>query len=251
MRSEHRRQPAGGRLRAVGVLVLALVAPVLVATAPAAAAPAAVAPTVAPGAVAPAGTVRGGAALTGTADAAGPATATAAPAAGTGPAAVTPAYTYRTLNLTMQAQQASNWCWAASGNTVASYFGYSYSQNQFCNLAFDRSVNSSCPNSQATLGNDQEAFWHIGISTGNYVSGYLSGNTVVDEIDHDRPIITRIQWQSGGGHMMVLYGYDVSRDWLYWGDPWPSDNRYNYGDFDWYVSNSSFYWTHSLYGIGA
>lgn len=163
----------------------------------------------------------------------------------------TTAYTWHKLGITMQAQVNSNWCWAASGNTVAAYLGYSsYSQNQFCNLAFDRAINSTCPNNQASLGNDQEAFRQIGISPGYYYYGYLSYNTVINEIDALRPVMTRIQWQSGGGHMMVIYGYDKSQNWVYWGDPWPSDTRYNWATWSYYVSNSSFFWTHSLYQIG-
>ncbi|WP_027347037.1 papain-like cysteine protease family protein [Hamadaea tsunoensis] len=163
----------------------------------------------------------------------------------------TTSYTWHKLGITMQSQVNSNWCWAASGNTVAAYLGFpSYSQNQFCNLAFDRSINSTCPNSQANLGNDQEAFRQIGISPGYYYNGYLSYNTVINEIDALRPVMTRIQWQSGGGHMMVLYGYDKSQNWVYWGDPWPSDTRYNWATWSYYVSNSSFFWTHSLYQIG-
>ncbi|GAA2104741.1 hypothetical protein GCM10009759_41210 [Kitasatospora saccharophila] len=159
--------------------------------------------------------------------------------------------TSRILNLTMQAQQQTNWCWAAGGNTIATYYGYTYSQNQFCNLAFGRSVNSSCPNSQASLAEVQNALYRIGISTGSYVNGYLRYATVQGEIDAGRPVETRIQWSSGGGHMNVLYGYDTGSNWLYWGDPWPSDYRYNWGDYNYYVSNGSFSWTHSLYRIGA
>lgn len=159
--------------------------------------------------------------------------------------------TSRTLNITMQAQQQSNWCWAAGGNTIAAYYGYSYSQNQFCNVAFGRSVNSTCPNSQASLAEVQNALSWIGINPGSYVNGYLRYSTVQTEIDAGRPVEVRIQWSSGGGHMNVLYGYDVSNNWLYWGDPWPSSYRYNWGDYWYYVSNSSFSWTHSLYRIGA
>ena len=32
---------------------------------------------------------------------------------------------------------------------------------------------------------------------------------------------------------------------------WPSNYRYNWGDYNDYVSNGSFSWTHSLYRIGA
>ena len=102
-----------------------------------------------------------------------------------------------------------------------------------------------------TLGDDQTAFNAMGINPGYYYNGYLSYATVVTEVDAIRPIITRIQWQSGGGHMMVIYGYDKSQNWVYWGNPWPSSARYNWGTWSYYVSNNSFFWTHSLYRIGA
>jgi hypothetical protein len=156
-----------------------------------------------------------------------------------------------TLNISMQSQQQSNWCWAASGNTVAAWYGKSYSQNEFCNLAFGRSTNSTCPNNQATLGNDQQAFLQIGISRGNYVTGTLSWSTVTSEINSNRPVMTRIQWSSGGGHMHVLYGYNPDNGFVYWGDPWPDNYRYNWAAYNYYVTNNSFRWTHSLYRIGA
>jgi hypothetical protein len=155
------------------------------------------------------------------------------------------------LDITMQQQQQDNWCWAASGDTIATYYGYGYSQNQFCNLAFGRPVDSSCPDSQATLGDVQNAFSRIGIGSGRYVTGSLSYATVQGEVNAGRPMETRIQWSSGGGHMLVLYGYDTANNWVYWGDPWPSDYRYNWADYRYYVSNGSFSWTHSLYRIGA
>ncbi|MER5622459.1 papain-like cysteine protease family protein [Streptosporangium sp. NPDC002544] len=155
------------------------------------------------------------------------------------------------LNITMQAQQYTNWCWAAAGNTVAAYYGYNYSQNQFCNLAFNRSMNSSCPNNQATLANDQNAFRQIGISPGNYVYDYLTYNAVIREMNANRPVLTRIQWSSGGGHMHTIYGYDQSGSWVYWGDPWQSSSRYNWASYNYYVGNGSFSWTHSLNYIGA
>lgn len=159
--------------------------------------------------------------------------------------------TYKKLNISMQQQQQTNWCWAASGNTIATWFGYNYSQNQFCNAAFGRSVDSSCPNSQASLADVQNGLDWVGIAPGSYVSGYLRYSTVQTEVDANRPIETRIQWSSGGGHMHVVYGYDTGNNWVYWGDPWPSNYRYNWGDYWYYVNNSTFSWTHSLYRIGA
>jgi len=197
------------------------------------------------GVLAPALTV----AATTPAQAAQPAPTVAAPAAPATSAALDG--TWRKLNITMQQQQQTNWCWAASGNTIATYYGYTYSQNQFCNAAFGRSINSSCPNSQATLGDVQNGLSWIGINPGSYVSGYLRYTTVQTEVDAGRPMETRIQWSSGGGHMHVVYGYDTGNNWVYWGDPWPSNYRYNWADYWYYVNNSSFSWTHSLYRIGA
>ncbi|MFJ6936239.1 papain-like cysteine protease family protein [Streptomyces sp. NPDC101132] len=192
---------------------------------------------------------------------AGPASATAATGpqddvrasrpAPTAPAAPAAALAYKRLNITMQAQQKTNWCWAASGNTIATWFGRNYSQNQFCNAAFNRQQGYDCPNWQATLGNVQTGLDWAGISSGSYVNGWLRYSTVQNEINYNRPVETRIQWSSGGGHMHVVYGYDDANSWVYWGDPWPSSDRYNWASHAWYVNNNSFSWTHSLYRIGA
>ncbi|MFK0235150.1 papain-like cysteine protease family protein [Streptomyces vinaceus] len=175
-------------------------------------------------------------------------TATAAPASDAGAAS---ALAYKRLDITMQAQAKTNWCWAASGNTIATWFGRNYTQNQFCNAAFNRQQGYDCPNNQATLGNVQTALNWAGISSGSYVTGWLRYTTVQSEIDAGRPVETRIQWSNGGGHMHVVYGYDTANSWVYWGDPWPSSDRYNWASHAWYVDNSTFSWTHSLYRIGA
>ncbi|WP_406181957.1 papain-like cysteine protease family protein [Streptomyces sp. NBC_01006] len=176
---------------------------------------------------------------------------TAATAAPTSDAAAESALAYKRLDITMQAQAKTNWCWAASGNTIATWFGRNYTQNQFCNAAFNRQQGYDCPNNQATLGNVQTALNWAGINSGSYVTGWLRYPTVQSEIDANRPVETRIQWSNGGGHMHVIYGYDTANSWVYWGDPWPSSDRYNWASHAWYVDNSTFSWTHSLYRIGA
>ncbi|QDQ10904.1 papain-like cysteine protease family protein [Streptomyces spectabilis] len=173
------------------------------------------------------------------------------PAAGARAAAEPSVLAAKRLNITMQAQQKTNWCWAAAGNTIATYLGKNYSQNQFCNAAFNRSQNTECPNNQATLGNVQNALGWMGINRGSYVTGWLRYDTVQAEVNANRPVETRIQWSNGGGHMHTIYGYDTANSWVYWGDPWPSNDRYNWASHSWYVNNDTFSWTHSLYRIGA
>ncbi|MFI9718861.1 papain-like cysteine protease family protein [Streptomyces sp. NPDC052396] len=154
------------------------------------------------------------------------------------------------LKISMQAQQKDQWCWAASGNTIAAYFHKKYSQNQFCNAAWHRKQGTNCPNNPASLENDQNAFKWMHLKPGSVFYGYLYGKTIINEINANRPVEARIGWKSGGGHMHVIYGYDRSKGAVYFGDPWPSSRRYNRANYDWYVNNSQFAWTHSLYQIG-
>ncbi|GGW74373.1 hypothetical protein GCM10010503_59950 [Streptomyces lucensis JCM 4490] len=177
------------------------------------------------------------------------ATAAPAPAGPTGLAAATSG-SYQ-LNFDMQAQQKTNWCWAASGASIAAWHGRGYSQNAFCDAAFGYSQNTACPNNQATLANDQRAYDWMGLNPGTYIQGRIGYSGLQNEINAGRPVQTRIQWSSGGGHMEVLYGYDTSRSWVYWGDPWPDDYRYNWATYGYYANNADFSWTHTLYGIGA
>ncbi|MEC3982077.1 papain-like cysteine protease family protein [Amycolatopsis sp. H20-H5] len=151
--------------------------------------------------------------------------------------------------VSMQQQQKDQWCWAASGNTIAAYHGVSLSQTRFCQLAHNES-GADCANLPGTLADPQRAFAKLGFaSSGTYVYGRISYAAIQSQTAADQPVETRIGWNSGGGHMHVLYGYDTSKSWVYWGDPWPSNNRYNWSTYDYYAGNSSFTWTHTLTGI--
>lgn len=154
-----------------------------------------------------------------------------------------------TLKINGQAQENSNWCWAATGDSIASFFGKDVPQNTFCDLAFGNDTNQQCPNNQATLENDQQAFQALGINPGT-ATQVIDPDTVSADIDAGHPINTRIEWKSGGGHMMTIYGYDAASGALNYYNPWPDSDRYNTATYDWYVDNDQFSWTNSLYGIG-
>ncbi|MBO3143541.1 papain-like cysteine protease family protein [Dermatophilus congolensis] len=154
------------------------------------------------------------------------------------------------LPIRAQAQERDQWCWSATGTTIANYKGISVSQNEFCNLAFGRPRTSECPNQQATLENDQKAFRALGVPPGQVSSRPVSYTGVQKDINADRPILTRIGWKAGGGHMMVISGFSASDQSIEWYDPWPSNKRMNVGKYDFYVNNHEFAWTHSLSQIG-
>ena len=155
-----------------------------------------------------------------------------------------------TLNISMQKQVQDEWCWDASGLTIADYWGYTqYSQNDFCQLAA-RNGDISCDDQPATLDDMANAWSNMGFSnTGYDLYRSASFSETGNEIANGRPFAVRIGWRSGGGHMNVIYGYDPSSGMIAVGDPWPSTQTYTWWNYNDYVSNSSFQWTHSRIGI--
>ncbi|OKH99800.1 hypothetical protein A6A06_22275 [Streptomyces sp. CB02923] len=162
--------------------------------------------------------------------------------------------TGRILDIDMQEQERNQWCWAASGDTVADFWHRAYTQTQFCNLAFgkrlDENLNDpSCPNLPNDLGADSRAFSTMGLNGGRTTYGPMSFEEIKEEIDAGRPVITRIGWKRGGGHIEVIFGYDERGRQIFWGDPWFTSYRYNWAPFAYYVDNASFSWTYALKGV--
>ncbi|MGH3494087.1 MAG: papain-like cysteine protease family protein [Sciscionella sp.] len=156
-------------------------------------------------------------------------------------------------DITMESQQHDEWCWAAGGATIAEYWGYGIDQNHFCGLAHDVDVSTEpCPNTVGDLAQVKHGFDKLGFAgSGTFVHQPLSFADIQRNIAMNEPVETRIGWTAGGGHMHVIYGYDSTggTQVVDFGDPWPSDQRYNSMDYSSYVKNKDFSWTHSLSGI--
>lgn len=155
--------------------------------------------------------------------------------------------TYRT-QITIQAQQRTQWCWAAAGAAIATAHGAAVDQTRFCQLAHG-GAGRDCANLPGTLAGPQRAFAELGFSSpGRYLDRRISYADVRTQTAADRPVETRVGYRAGGGHAHVLYGYDTRGNWVFWGDPGPA-KRYNWSTYGYYTHNSSFTWTHTLTGI--
>ncbi|MBB4894651.1 hypothetical protein FHS39_003709 [Streptomyces olivoverticillatus] len=152
-------------------------------------------------------------------------------------------------DITMLKQEKTQWCWDASGLTIAQWWGFTqYSQTDFCNLAAKGS-SLSCNNQPATLDDMANAWHNMGFAnTGYDLYRAATFSEVQTEVNNSRPFGARIGWNSGGGHMNVIYGYDTSDSTIAVGDPWPDTQTYTWWNYNDYVSNSSFKWTHSRPG---
>ncbi|WP_217195401.1 papain-like cysteine protease family protein [Streptomyces buecherae] len=169
-----------------------------------------------------------------------------APAAQAAPSDVT-ASTQLAFNELVQSQ--NQWCWVATGLSIARYLGRGQdtSQNTFCTYARGLPPTSACPNRPGYLSDVQRSWSRLGMDPGR-TTGTLPFQTVQQTIDANSPVETGIYWTSGGGHAQVLYGYDASRQTVMYADPWPSSPRYAEMNYTTYRSNSQFRWAESLYG---
>ncbi|AHH95592.1 papain-like cysteine protease family protein [Kutzneria albida] len=156
------------------------------------------------------------------------------------------------LKFSQLKQEQDQWCWDASGLSIARYLGYAkdVSQNSFCDYARGLADGAPCPNEPGEFSDVQKAYSRIGLGQGSVSSSALSFADVQTEINANRPIETGIYWTAGGGHAQVIYGYDPSTKKLSYGDPWPQSSTYNEMSYSSYVNNNQFRWAEALYRIG-
>lgn len=157
----------------------------------------------------------------------------------------------KVLGIGMQKQVRDQWCWDASGLTIANYWGYTkYNQYDFCRLAAQGNSGLDCNNRPATLGDMANGLANMGFrNSGRDLYRNASFSETQNEIANGRPFAVRIGWTSGGGHMNVVYGYDGNSNMIAVGDPWPSTQTYTWWDYSTYSGNNSFRWTHTRTGI--
>ncbi|MDT8915205.1 papain-like cysteine protease family protein [Amycolatopsis sp. PS_44_ISF1] len=154
---------------------------------------------------------------------------------------------YSKLNYTQQKQTQNEWCWAADGSSVEQFFGAGTTQSQFCAAGKGTSV-GNCPNDPAYMSEVARGLHNTGFS-GTAIQDAISFREVQNEINAGEPIITQVDWSSGGGHARVFYGYDSSAQTLNFGDPWPSYQRYQTMNYNDYLQNGDFTWSNTVYGI--
>jgi len=121
-------------------------------------------------------------------------------------------YFSKVLNFNMEAQLKSNWCWAATANSVSHFYAVLLNPWSQCKIA-SAEQGLSCCNTPTPAGCNVP--WYLDKAldrTYNYVSfssGTMTWDAVKAEIDKGLVVGTRIGWNNGGGHFMVIYG--VSR----------------------------------------
>ena len=97
------------------------------------------------------------------------------------------------------------------------------------------------------------AFYTFGIDVSSE-NNKLSWETIKESIDKNTPIMIGVQWQEGGGHVMVIGGYeeDEPQRWVYLYDPYEGQaqkvhyDRLINGNYEYAGRNSNDEWSLSI-----
>lgn len=152
-------------------------------------------------------------------------------------------------------QQHSEWCWAADANAVLAYRGVSSTQCGIANWVdaigyacesapFDWYDDANSPNTLTGTTGISGILWSLGRRDSRYYDRPLSLRLTMSSIDRWEPVIILWTWQYGGGHFIVVDGYDNRENALYFMNPWPGEGA-GYGDYDWMVEGSGNMGTHT------
>jgi hypothetical protein len=164
----------------------------------------------------------------------------------------------RCSGLTVEAQQQTQWCWAAVANSVSHFYDAASTWTQCTIVNAELGQTTCCTNGSSSSCNKpwylDKALTRVGCFL-SIASGTLSFATIKTLINSGRPPCARQGWSGGGGHFMaivcsfegllgLIVGGGSTAKRLRISDPWYGDSVI---DYDVFVSGyqGSGTWTHS------
>jgi hypothetical protein len=164
---------------------------------------------------------------------------------------VAPELDWSRLDFTMQRQEQTQWCWAATSVSVAAHYDPRGRWSQCGMVNAEKGLDICCREGASTACNEP-----------NVLDSPLTRADVLDhkepapasfdairrEIDAGRPLAWRIRWDGGGGHFAVIEGYQRA------GEPWVAIEDPHWGATDVPVSmltggtyQGTGRWTHTYF----
>ena len=117
------------------------------------------------------------------------------------------------LYFSMQHQQQSNWCWAATATSVGLFYEPASGWTQ-CTVANDELGRTDCCGSGASGACNVYGFLNQALTVvgrlDHYGSGVASVAQIETEVTFARPLGIRVAWSGGGAHFLCIMGqYNV------------------------------------------
>jgi hypothetical protein len=132
---------------------------------------------------------------------------------------------------TQEAQIQTQWCWAAVSVSVALFYDAETWWTQ-CRLAQQELNQPTCCQDGSTSQCNQPWYLQSALIRTKNLAQFSPGAELVpaieQEVDANRPMAVRIQWNGGGGHFVVVSGYETTPEGdtiLTVNDPWAGVSR--------------------------
>lgn len=144
------------------------------------------------------------------------------------------------INITPKKQEMKNWCWAASVQCVADYYDINVSQSAVSKAVFGQ-VTDRGANTDAVLN----VLHRLGL---NAERVFVPSNQEIEaQLKAGRPIIAALNFHNGGGHYVVICGYDIRFNKLRYMDS--ADGRIKEVNGAYFRRNDNFYWQYAITNI--
>ncbi|MGC4118361.1 MAG: papain-like cysteine protease family protein [Myxococcales bacterium] len=158
-------------------------------------------------------------------------------------------------------QEHDQWCWAGTSQSTLAHFGVQQEQCAIAEYtrthtnATDVNLGSAECCADWTQGcNSQNYFWYFGGSIADILVHFagltnftfdrpLSLDEVQNSLDVGRLALVRWVWTNGGGHFLLIHGYDGTL--TYYMDPWQGEGL-KLAEYDWMISGGGHSWATSL-----
>ncbi len=115
------------------------------------------------------------------------------------------------LGFVEQLQLQTEWCWAATSTSVAHYYNSASPWTQ-CTVANKAQGQTTCCQNGASSACNVPWYLDQALTiVGHFASeigGQPSLSQLISEIDAKRPFGIRLGWNGGGGHFVIIDGYD-------------------------------------------
>jgi ABC-type bacteriocin/lantibiotic exporter with double-glycine peptidase domain len=134
------------------------------------------------------------------------------------------------LDLQMEQQQQTLWCWAAVSVSVKHFYDASFAVRQ-CEQANTQSNGRSCCDDPASCNHEgylMAALQYVKVFR-ELVERSVPFERILEEIHARRPVCARIEWTDKTGHFVCIDGYDGRT--LLIKDPWHGSSRVPYDEF--------------------
>lgn len=147
----------------------------------------------------------------------------------------------------MQHQMQDNWCWAANGASVGDfYWGVgSYTQCGVANICQNKTTCCNYPGGCNQYGYLDQAL-QAAKSYDSMIGGSISFTMIQQRIGSRQPVGTRVAWNGGGAHFMMITGYDTNGTKITLQDPWYGTSTIAFSSYA-----SSYHgggdWTHTYF----